>query len=466
MNTTQIGIVRQPPQSIKAEQALLGSVLLNDGIAKIDKIIKPCSFYLEKHKIIYETMHEMFINKEHTDLLTLGDKLRSKKQLDFIGGVSYLAELSTVVPSNSNMVQYAKIIQDKYARRQLIQLAEKIALSSYDESQHTNDLLSRTGKALKAVEKVSHGVKRSGDENIDGIIRQLEKEIVLDKSEHSNEQMSRLTEIAAKYAGEDQMVSSHDFLEGMKNQPKQIEMLTKFPSVDALLRGFRAGQLISVSAIAKSGKTSWCMDLTLNLKQYNPVWFPFEEGTEELLSKFIGRGEEPPIFFTPRVLRDRTLEFIERKIIESVSKYNSKVFFVDNLDWIVDPRSPSHDREIQFACMELKRMCVTWGVCIVLIAHVKKLETSTKQPDYNDIKGSSAVYQISDTVIMLWREMVRNNGGELDITNNVNVSVQFNRKYGKTGNIKMTFDNGHYREYDWKQDDDGFGDFSNKKLIR
>lgn len=458
--------IKQPPNNIEAEKALLGSILMHDGIAKIEKIVTPVSFYIDKHKIIFSNMLEMYKNKEHTDLLTLSDKLRNCNKLDEIGGISYLTELTIRIPSNSNIVEYAKIIADKYARRQLIQLSEKIADSSYDESQHINQLLSRSQKALKSVEKISGCNKISGNESIDSIISNLEREIVIEKSEHSNEQLSRLNEIASKYAGEDKMISSHDFLENIKNQPKQVEMLTKIPSLDILLKGFRLGQLVSISAVAKSGKTSFCIELTGNLKEYNPAWFPFEEGAEELLSKFVERDETPPIFFTPKVLADRSLEFIERKIIEAKAKFDSKIFFIDNLDWIVDPRSNSHDRETQFVCMELKRMCVQWNVCIVLIAHVKKLESSIKQPDYNDIKGSSAVYQISDTVIMLWRETVRNNNGELEITNNVNVSLQFNRKYGKTGNIKMTFDNGHYKEYDWKVEDDAFGDFSTKKLIK
>jgi len=458
--------IKQPPQNIDAEMALLGSIILHDGITQIIDIVKPVSFSLDKHKIIYSNILSMFTNKEQIDLITLSSKLKSCNKLDEIGGISYLTELSLCVPSSSNIKEYAKIVQDKYARRQLIQLSEKISQAAYEEVMPISESLARTDKALKAVEKITHNSKRTGNESIDVIIKELEKEIIIEKSEHSNEQMSRLTEIAKRYSGEDRLVSSHDFLEGIKNQPQQLQMMTKFDSIDTLVRGFRPGQLISISAIAKSGKTTFCIELTINQKEYNPVWFPFEEGTEELLSKFIERNEEPPIFYTPAILRERTLEFIERKIIEAIAKHDSKIFYIDNLDWIVDPRSQSHDRETQYVCMELKRMCVQWGVCIVLIAHVKKLDTSTKQPDYNDIKGSSAVYQISDTVIMLWRETKRNDYGELEITNNINVSVQFNRKYGKTGNVKMLFDNGHYREYDWKVNDEGFGDFSSKKLIK
>jgi replicative DNA helicase len=302
----------------------------------------------------------------------------------------------------------------------------------------------------------------SREENsIDSFIHTLESEIVkVTDVEKQSIQMSRLKQIAERYKGEDELISSIEFVEKIKNQPPQLQMHTKFKGLDELLTGFRPGQLISISAVAKSGKTNFCMELTSNQSEYNPVWFPFEEGTEELVSKFIDRGEQPPVFFVPAKIHTRTLKFIEKKIIEAVAKFDSKIFYIDNLDWIVDPRSGEHERMIQYACMELKRMAVDWNVCIVLIAHVRKLLSPTDQPNYNDIKGSSSVYQLSDTVIMMWRETKKENG-ELIITSNVNISVQLNRKTGKTGNVKFKFDNGHYSEYDWSTRDKDFDEFDN-----
>jgi len=294
--------------------------------------------------------------------------------------------------------------------------------------------------------------------DIDDFITSLKSEIEQVKDEVVEaEQMARLISLASRYKGEDKLISSHDYVEIIKNQPEQARINTKYKGLDGLICGFRPGQLISVSAVAKSGKTNFCMELTTNQREFNPVWFPFEEGAQELVEKFMDRGEQPPMFFVPAKIHSRTLKFIEKKIIEAIAKFDSKIFYVDNLDWIVDPRSGEHERMIQFACMELKRMAVLWNITIVLIAHVRKLLSPTDQPSYNDIKGSSAVYQISDTVIMMWRE-TKKEGGELIISNNVNVSVQLNRKTGKTGNIKFKWENGHYTEYDWKKLDDEMED--------
>ena len=88
------------------------------------------------------------------------------------------------------------------------------------------------------------------------------------------------------------------------------------------------------------------------------------------------------------------------------------------------------------------------------------------QPTLEDLRGSSSIGQEADTVILLWRESKRENG-EMTITNNVNVSVQANRRTGKTGNIKMIYEDGKFLEREWKQDDSQkfYESFQHKRKI-
>ena len=161
METRRI-LTRIPPQNTDSEKSLLGSILLSPGVmVKVSQIIKPSAFYKEQHTIIYMSILEMYIEKREIDIITLSDNLRNKNQLDKIGGMSYLAELASTVPTASNSEHYAVIIQDKYSRRQLIQLSEKIANAAYDETVKMKDALQRTQKALKEVEKISIGMLHS-----------------------------------------------------------------------------------------------------------------------------------------------------------------------------------------------------------------------------------------------------------------------------------------------------------------
>lgn len=260
--------------------------------------------------------------------------------------------------------------------------------------------------------------------------------------------LERLKEIAQKYTGEDEVISSEDLLEKIKNRPEELTMKSGWAAIDSILSGFRPQQLVVVSAATKSGKTSWCLNLTQTLALYHPLWLPFEESAEELLTKCEERGEKPPVFFTPETMTGNTLVWVEKKIIESIAKYDSKVVFIDHLHFIVPMSSERQDLMIGQTMRELKRMAKKWDVCIFLIAHLKKTKMDT-QPDLEDLRDSSFIAQEADTVIMLWRQMNRNSDGTVDITNNVNLSVQANRRTGKTGNVKMVYDNGYFREQEW-----------------
>lgn len=182
------------------------------------------------------------------------------------------------------------------------------------------------------------------------------------------------------------------------------------------------------------------------------MWLPFEEGAEELIQKFLDRGEEPPHFYSPARMSGDTLGWVEKKIIEGRAKYDAKIIFIDHLHFIVPFASERQDLAIGHAMRELKRMAKTWNIVIVLIAHLKKTRVDT-QPTLEEIRDSSFVAQEADTVIMLWRKAMRENG-KMVITNNVNVSVQANRRTGKTGNVEFVFKDGRFLETAWELSDD------------
>src|SRR4051812_34636164 len=103
--------LRVPPQSIEAEAALLGSIMLKPEVMHdILDFIADGSFYAEKHRIIFRAMIELHSRSNPIDLLSLSSSLRDKSQLDQIGGASYLTELVSSVPSAANVKHYAEIV--------------------------------------------------------------------------------------------------------------------------------------------------------------------------------------------------------------------------------------------------------------------------------------------------------------------------------------------------------------------
>ena len=260
----------------------------------------------------------------------------------------------------------------------------------------------------------------------------------------------------ATYSGEDEMVSTDEIVKMIEKEGELEKFYTGWSGLDSIVGGFTPGQLVVLSAPTKNGKTSLAMDMTSRMKEQAPAWFPFEEGAQELVHKYLERKEKPPMFFTPKAMIDNHVDWIERKIVESLVKYKSRVFIIDHLHFIVPPSSNNMSQQIGLTMRQLKNIAKTWNVVIVLIAHLKKTKLD-EAPDLEDLRDSSFIAQEADTVIMLWRKALRENK-QVVITNNVVVSVQANRRTGRTGNVKFTFKDGHFLEEDW-EDTDFSGDF-------
>lgn len=286
--------------------------------------------------------------------------------------------------------------------------------------------------------------------NAKDFILALEKEIQKNQKElYDVTRLEELKEVARRYDGEGRVVSSHELAEQMKNEPPEPKIMSGITGLDNILGGFRERQLIVIAAQTKSGKTTFCIDLTSRLKEQNPLWFPFEEGARELIQKFLDRGETPPLFYTPEQTVSNTLKWIEMKIIEGIAKFNSKIIFIDQLDFIVPFQTDRHDLMIGKTMRDLKGLAKKWNVCIFLIAHLTKTQMD-KQPDLEDLRGSASIAQEADTVILLWRQSERSATGEMEISDKVNLSIQANRRTGKTGNVKLMYDEGKFLEIDWK----------------
>lgn len=141
-----------PPQSIEAEEALLGCLLIDkDNIIKVADIIRPDDFYKDTHKIIYKAMLEVWDRHEPIDILSVSNRLEECNQLDLIGGRSYLAKLADLVPSSTHVVSYAHIIQKKAILRNLIQTSSEITNLAYREDEPVEKILDKSEQKLFAV---------------------------------------------------------------------------------------------------------------------------------------------------------------------------------------------------------------------------------------------------------------------------------------------------------------------------
>jgi len=419
--------IQIPPHNIDTERAFLGSVILLGGLGVYNKLSSKI-FYDLKHQQIFSAMLSLTQEDKPIDILTLSSKL--------VGfDTSYLAELVSFVPTHHNIEQYAKIIKEKSLRRSLLSLTDKIRETCNDESTNIYDVIDRTEKSL-------------------GIVQDMA--VVDDKTEEERRRAKVLKE-AMNSEGEEKVVSFNMIAEDMKNGETIPRFMTTWAKLDELLKGFKPKHLIVLSGITKHGKTTFAMDMITRMKDLNPLLLALEEPIEELLEKFVERGEPVPHGYSPRYATKVKTNWIEKRVAEGVENYGSKIVFVDNLRWVksVDSSNNANDsQKIADTMQELKTIAKRYGVCIVLLVHVNKNAKADMVPTFEDFTGSSDIAQLCDKAIIIWRETKRGHSGELEVTNNTNVSVQLNRQ-GGVGLVRMVFDNGHYQEYDWHiQDDD------------
>ncbi len=124
-----------PPQNLEAENSVLGSILIDsESLIKIADSLKPEDFYLQANSIIYQSIIDLFNDRQNIDIVSVANKLKENKELDNIGGRAYLANLTNSVVTAANVESYAEIVTKKSALRRLIRAANNILALGYDES--------------------------------------------------------------------------------------------------------------------------------------------------------------------------------------------------------------------------------------------------------------------------------------------------------------------------------------------
>ena len=288
--------------------------------------------------------------------------------------------------------------------------------------------------------------------NTTDLIAQVEEEIRREQETvERNEQLARLQEIARAYQGDDRVVSSKELMEELERMPVRRKFYSGFDSLDNKIEGFVTGESIFVSGITKHGKTSLCMELSVRLQDENPLWLSFEEKPIELMRKFHDKTGTYPHFFTPRKNEKKTLEWVEKKIIEGKAKYNTNVVFLDHIGFVKDDEQ--RPGELEATCYErisreIHSLAVKWDVLFFHLGHLTKVGV-TQQPDIENIKGSSAMAQEADITMLIWRKTERVNG-KVEKGNETNLSIQANRR-GKEGNVEFIYENGRFLESAWEQ---------------
>lgn len=267
----------------------------------------------------------------------------------------------------------------------------------------------------------------------------------IQKDLYDAEGLLRLQETMAAYDGEYKLVTSEEIVERLKEAPPPQGHMTGIAKLDELTGGFREQQVISVAAHSKHGKSQFGMFLMETMPELNPVMIPIEQTAEELISQRLERGYAIPHFLSPERLAEFvTTNWIEERVVEGIAKYNTKLVVIDHLGYI-NNLGETYSREnlayrMGMVMKELKNMAKKWKVTIILLVHISQTDEG-KPPQLIDIGNSSDILKESDTVLLLWRKnSLKKKIRVFDKENRSLLTVAANRRFGRNGNVGLTFD--------------------------
>ena len=173
----QVENIKMPPNSVEAEQSVLGGLMLdNRAFETVSERLQPEDFFRVQHRQIYKVICTLAEQEKPFDVLTLSDELKDIEELETAGGLAYLSDLVESTPSAANIAAYADIVKEKALLRRLAEAATDIADGAYNNM--GNDPLDMISDAEKRIAEVAEGggKKDSGPEHVNPIMsRTLEK---------------------------------------------------------------------------------------------------------------------------------------------------------------------------------------------------------------------------------------------------------------------------------------------------
>ncbi|EOQ36164.1 replicative DNA helicase [Butyricicoccus pullicaecorum] len=422
-------LARQLPQSLEAEQAVIGSMLIDPAcIAEVIELLRPEDFYAEEHQRIFETIYSMFNTALKIDPVTVLDRLKAQGYYDEAGGRAYLMQLMEVTPTSANVKEYASIVRDKSMLRAIANAGAEIQ----------NLAFSGGGSAAEVAELAEQKIYsvRQGRE-IKGLSPL--KSVIMDL-----------------YAQLDERSRSDSDIPGLS---------TGFRDLDVALTGLNKSDLILVAARPGMGKTAFALNIALNAAKSSGkdvVVFQLEMSKDQLASRFLAsealldshklktgslnQDDWIKIARATSVLA-KTHLYVDDNPAITVAEIKAKCRRLgENLGLIVidyiqlmqsgGKRSENRVQEVAEISRSLKIMAKELNVPVVCLSQLSRAaeQRADKRPMLSDLRESGAIEQDADIVMFIYRDDYYD--AESDDKNVAEIILAKNR-HGATGTVEL-----------------------------
>lgn len=443
-----------PPQAVDLEEAVLGALMLEkEALNDVIDILSPQSFYKEEHQKIYAAIRDLFNQGKPIDILTVTDMLKSRAELDFVGGPYYISQLTSRVASSAHIEYHARIISQKHILRELIRISSETIRDAYDDTSDVFDLLDKTEKGLY---DITQGNIRKEYEKMSSIIN-----------------------------------STREYLEMLSKQKEGLSGVPSgFTELDRFTSGFQKSDLIVVAARPGMGKTSFVLSLARNtaVDHKKPVGlFSLEMSTRQLALRLIsseteldaeklrrgklenyeweqfitkvGKLSDAPIFIddTPAL----SVYELRAKCRRMKAKHNVEMIIVDYLQLMTvggdgkNFKGANREQEISFISRSMKNIAKELDIPIIALSQLSReveKRGGEKRPQLSDLRESGAIEQDADIVAFLYRpeyyKITQDEQG--NSTEGLTEVIIAKHRNGATGTVNLRFISNRSKFTDWE----------------
>lgn len=423
---------RIPPQSVEAEEAVLGGILLdNEAINTAIEKLRPEDFYRGTHRAIFQAMVALTERREPIDVVTLSQQLRSLGLYDESGGMENLGRLASIVPSAANVAYYAKVVREMALRRNVIH---------------------------EATEVISSAFELQGD--VDEFLDQVEKKILGVSDTRAGASFARVGDVVQE---------SIKMVEKLYDEKQPVTGIpTGFVDLDRLTAGFQPSDLVIIAARPAMGKTSLALTIGqhVGVSIHKPVAvFSLEMSKEQLVLRMLcsearvnsskvrtghlgerdfprlvdaaSKIAEAPIFIddTPAL----TVTEVRAKCRRLHREYPLSLVVVDYLQLLRSPAySHSREQEISDISRSLKALAKELHVPVIALSQLNRSVESRndKRPLMSDLRESGAIEQDADLIMFIYRDEVYN---EDSADKGIAELIVGKHRSGPTGTVRTAF---------------------------
>ena len=432
---TQAGPAQlQLPMSVEAEQALLGSILLEPkAYLSIAAFLDADDFFIVRHQHIWKALTRLQDRNDAIDYVTLTRELQDMRVLEEIGGQAYLTSLVNNTPTAVHAEVYGEMVARTSTRRKMLAAADTIRQKALDEELPIDKVINEAEQALFAVSN-----------------SQIKREFVpiWDAVSDYYDEIEKLLEKGAGTVG----------------------MPTGFRALDGLLGGFQKSDLVVFAGRPGMGKTSWMLTVALNAARRGArvAIFTMEMGVEQLvqrlismetgiriqqlrtatitpreqtrLTEAIGRIANLPLFIddTPSI----TPVEMRTKCRRLQHEYGLDIVMVDYMQLMSAGKVYENNRvqEISYISRSLKELAREMNVTVLSTAQLSRAveQRQDKRPQLSDLRESGSIEQDADAVMFLYRDEVYN-PETTEFPNQADILLSKHR-HGPTGTVQLYFE--------------------------